>query len=268
MRPVLRRDDVSRTARLVAACRALDHEIIERRDVAAGDLAGKEALAHAAALPALVAGVALRTRWIDDHVVAFCEGRAGAQVVLVGAGLDTRASRLAVEAAFYELDLPGMLDFKREALGLAPGQVLVPADLRVERVTAALARAPGFDPARPTCVIWEGVSYYLPAPVVGDVLEDLAVVVGAGAGGLVLFDYVTARWVEAATRADAGVVSQVARWGEPMISGFSDLAAELGARGLAVVEDVATEDLRPRYGLPPATERWYAGRMAAARRAS
>jgi len=262
---VLDRDDVSRTARLVAACRALDERVIRKPDLDGRALAGEEALAHAAKLPALVTGIALRTRWIDERVTGFAADHDAAQVVLVGAGLDTRAWRLGLEGAtFFEIDLPGMLAYKREKLAPAPRQVLVAADLRVERVAQVLAHAPGFDPARPICAVWEGVSYYLPEAAVGAVLDDLAAAIGAR--GLLLFDYVTARWVTAATRADAAIVSQVARWGEPMIFGFDDLAAALAAHGLEVVEDVATEDLLARYGLPPATERWYAGRMAAARR--
>jgi methyltransferase (TIGR00027 family) len=263
---VLSIDDVSRTARLACACRALDQgRIIARVDTAARDLAGEEALAHAASLPALVTGIALRTRWLDDHVIAFAADRIGPQVVLVGAGLDTRARRLGLESAsFFEIDLPGMLAYKREALGPTAGQHLCPADLRVERVAEVLARTPAFDPTAPTCAIWEGVSYYLPAPAVGGVLDDLAALIGDD--GLLLFDYVRSRWVQAATRADAEVLVQIARWGEPMIFGFDDLSAQLAEHGLAVIEDVATEELLPRYGFPPAGERWYSGRMAAARR--
>jgi methyltransferase (TIGR00027 family) len=263
---VLARDDVSRTARLVAACRALDGgRILTKPDTGARTLAGDEALARAATMPALVTGVALRTRWIDEHVLAFAAA-AGApcEIVLVGAGLDTRAARLGLEGAtFLELDLPGMLACKRAAVGTAPGQLLLPADLRVERVSEVRARAPGRDPSRPTCAIWEGVSYYLSRDVAGRVLADLAGVIGPT--GLLLLDYVTSRWMDAALRADRALVSDLARWGEPMVTGFDDLAAALAPHGLEVLEDVATEALLERYGHPPATLRWYAGRMAAAR---
>jgi methyltransferase (TIGR00027 family) len=259
---VLSRDDVSRTARLVAACRALDarlpeaERIIVHRDAHAAALAGAEALAHAASMPALVAGIAARTRWLDEHISA----SGAAQVVLVGAGLDTRAHRLGLSARFFEVDPPGMLEYKRAALGEPPHVRYVPADLRHERVAAALAGA--WDPGHPTCVVWEGVSYYLPAAAVAAALTDFRTLVGAH--GLLLFDFVHARWLAAASRANPEVVAQVARWGEPMIHGFGDPRAELSACGLALIEDVAVEELLPLYGRPPATERWYAGRMAAA----
>jgi methyltransferase (TIGR00027 family) len=260
---VLSRDDVSRTARLVAACRALDarlpeaERIIVHRDAHAAALAGAEALAHAASLPALVAGIAARTRWLDEHISA----SGATQVVLVGAGLDTRAHRLGMgRARFFEVDLPGMLEYKRAALGDPPHVRYVPADLRHERVADALDGA--WDPAAPTCVVWEGVSYYLPAAAVAAALTDFRTLVGAH--GLLLFDFVHARWLAAASRANPEVVAQVARWGEPMIHGFEDPRAELAAGGLALIEDVAVEELLPRYGRSPATERWYAGRMAVA----
>ena len=259
---MLARDDVSRTARLVAACRALDDGLILRRDVHAAALAGDEALAHARALPGLVAGIAARTRWLDDHLEAFRP----AQVVLVGAGLDTRAHRLDLPGArFFELDLPGMLAYKRQAVGVPSHVRLVAADLRHERVSAALAGEATWDPSAATCVVWEGVSYYLPAGAVAAALEDLAAVIGPR--GLLLFDFVHARWLAAATRARPEVVAQVARWGEPLLHGLAEPRAELAAHGLALVEEVPVEELYPRYGRAAPAERWYAGRMAAARRA-
>ena len=265
---MLRRDDVSRTARLVAACRALDarlpdgERMIARRDEHAAGLAGDEAIAHAASLPALVSGIALRTRWLDDRIEAF----AGTQVVLVGAGLDTRAHRLARRGVrFFEVDLPGMLEYKRASLGEPDGVSYAAADLRHERVAEVLAAHPAWVARTPTCVVWEGVSYYLPAEAVAAALEDFRGLIEPD--GVLLFDFVLSRWLTAAHRASPEVVAQVARWGEPMIHGFTDARADLAAHGLELVEDVGVEELLPRYGRPAASERWYAGRMAAARAA-
>src|SRR5688500_6826504 len=90
---------VSKTAFLVAAYRG---RATARRDRVCDDpwaraLAGDEGREMAArfdrAFPAGELWIALRTRFLDDRVAQLTE-RGVAQVVLLGAGLDTRAARL------------------------------------------------------------------------------------------------------------------------------------------------------------------------------
>jgi O-methyltransferase involved in polyketide biosynthesis len=140
---------------------------------------------------------ALRTRFFDDYLLA--AARAGClQVVLLAAGLDTRAFRLdwPEGVRLFELDLPEVLGFKEEVLaawgsgglkseapatpprreakpsgsppvnrGVVPrcGRVVLPVDLREggpEGWPAALTGA-GLDPARPTAWLIEGLLIYL-----------------------------------------------------------------------------------------------------------
>lgn len=108
-----------------------------------------------------------RTRYFDAY---FAEAaKAGVrQVVILAAGLDSRAFRLPWPdgTVVYELDRPQVLDFKREVLS---GHDEVPRaerrevaiDLR-EDWPAAL-QASGFDPSRPSAWIAEGLLIYLPA---------------------------------------------------------------------------------------------------------
>jgi methyltransferase (TIGR00027 family) len=110
--------------------------------------------------------IGLRTRFYDEALVA--AALAGVeQSVLFGAGLDTRAFRLDLpeDFALFELDQAGVLDFKREtldALGTGPRCRLssIGIDLREDWPAALLDR--GFDPARPTAWIAEGLLPYLP----------------------------------------------------------------------------------------------------------
>lgn len=90
------------------------------------------------------------------------------QVVLLAAGLDTRAFRLAWPGPvrLYELDLPEVLTFKNEVLarvGATPRceRTVIPADLR-EDWHAELAKT-SFGPARPTAWLIEGLMLYLTA---------------------------------------------------------------------------------------------------------
>jgi methyltransferase (TIGR00027 family) len=87
-------------------------------------------------------------------------------VVLVAAGLDTRAFRLAWPSGtrLFEVDLPEVLGFKDKVLaahGASPSceRVVVRADLRED--WAAALREAGFDPAVPTAWLIEGLLIYL-----------------------------------------------------------------------------------------------------------
>ena len=106
-----------------------------------------------------------RTKYFDEYFArAAAEGVR--QVVLLAAGLDSRAYRLAWPdgTVVYELDQARVLDFKRQALAGAQPRAErreVRVDLR-EDWPAALVDA-GFDPAQPSAWIAEGLLIYLPA---------------------------------------------------------------------------------------------------------
>ncbi len=103
------------------------------------------------------------------------------QVVILGAGLDTRAYRFAAELEgvnLYEVDHPVTAARKRErltaVLGRPPSHVsYATADLNEESPGEALAAA-GFDRAAPALVLWIGVAPYLAAGVVTGVLGWVA----------------------------------------------------------------------------------------------
>ncbi|MEE6166358.1 MULTISPECIES: class I SAM-dependent methyltransferase [unclassified Mycolicibacterium] len=108
-----------------------------------------------------------RTRYFDDyfHRVA----QAGVQqIVLLAAGLDSRAYRLSWPAGtvVYELDQPRVLQFKRETMdshGETPAAERreIAVDLRDDWPQAL--RSHGFDPSKPSAWIAEGLLIYLPA---------------------------------------------------------------------------------------------------------
>jgi methyltransferase (TIGR00027 family) len=109
----------------------------------------------------------IRTRFFDDCLTAATTAGCS-QVVLLAAGLDTRAFRLPwpQRTRVFEVDLPGVLAFKDSVLtaqGAVPrcARTTVPADLRAGW-TAALAEA-GFDRAVPAAWLAEGLLIYLTA---------------------------------------------------------------------------------------------------------
>jgi methyltransferase (TIGR00027 family) len=119
----------------------------------------------------------IRTRFFDGYLTA--AATAGCrQVVLLAAGMDTRAFRLAwpQQTRVFELDLREVLAFKDSVLATRNAmprcvRTTVPADLR-EDWTALLATA-GFDPAVPTAWLAEGLLPYLTADEAGRLLAGV-----------------------------------------------------------------------------------------------
>jgi methyltransferase (TIGR00027 family) len=169
---------VSRTAIGVAWLRAQERQRPDRLfdDPYAADfvMGAREIMAEAAsrsgergrAVGALFGKhVVVRTKFYDDYLLA--AARAGChQVVLVAAGLDTRAFRLDWPAGvrLFELDLPDLLDYKERILEVREAvprceRTVLRVDLR-EDWASRLVEA-GLRPAEPTAWLIEGLLVYL-----------------------------------------------------------------------------------------------------------
>jgi methyltransferase (TIGR00027 family) len=127
-----------------------------------GHLADPPSSENATTFPRLYG---VQTRFFDDFFVA-ATADGIRQAVIVAAGLDSRAYRLAWPAGttVFEVDQPKVLDFKTRVLadhGAEPTAVrqAVAADLR-DDWTVAL-RAAGFDAGRPAAWSVEGLLPYL-----------------------------------------------------------------------------------------------------------
>jgi methyltransferase (TIGR00027 family) len=120
------------------------------------------------------------------------------QLVVLGAGLDTRAYRLPAEARIrcFEVDTPRTQPFKREMLtkaGVDTARVTyVPADFGNEDWLAKLVDA-GFRPEKPSFFLWESVTVYLDREAVESTLRKIA---GTAPGSVVAFDYFSAELIE------------------------------------------------------------------------
>ncbi len=181
---------VGRTALLVAAARALE---THRSDSLASDIYAENFVRAArvsAAWPVHPAQVpggdanplwgrfaryfGLRTRVFDDYLIQ--QARAGTrQIVLLGAGLDTRAFRIDWPAGqvIYELDRADVLTFKHEVLDAAPTTTRHPIAADLGQDWAQPLLKAGFDPTAPTAWLIEGVLFYLPASIEHNLFETL-----------------------------------------------------------------------------------------------
>ncbi len=108
------------------------------------------------------------------------------QVVILGAGLDSRAWRLdsLKGTIVFEVDFPASQAWKREraaAVGsfYAKDVRFVAIDFQREQL-APLLRAAGFDPSKPAFWLWEGVTMYLSAEVVSANLGAMAALSARG----------------------------------------------------------------------------------------
>jgi methyltransferase (TIGR00027 family) len=113
------------------------------------------------------------------------------QLVILGAGLDTRAYRLpaGTRVRCFEVDTPWTQPFKRAMLKRAgvdtSGVTYVPADFEREDWFEQLVGA-GFDSNQPTFFLWEAVTMYLDRAAVERTLRTIA---GTARGSAVAFDY-------------------------------------------------------------------------------
>src|SRR5271156_6954565 len=122
---------------------------------------------------------AVRTHFFDSYFLDATGTAAGIrQVVILAAGLDSRAFRLDWPAGttVYEIDQPQVVRYKTATLdsaGAAPTATrrTVPVDLR-DDWSAALTAA-GFDPNQPTAWLAEGLLPYLPAEAQDRLFEIL-----------------------------------------------------------------------------------------------
>lgn len=172
------------------------------------------------------------------------------QVVILGAGFDTRAYRIDALAGLkvFEVDHPATQADKRErvrALPPAKAEIVWTAvDFERDSLAERLAAA-GHDATKPTVWVWEGVVMYLADEAVRATLE--AVRARSAAGSVLVLHY----HEPSATRLTRGVRALLMSWiGEPQIGTRSRVATrEIVERGgFRVVTDLGTAEQAAQIG--------------------
>ncbi len=235
----------------------------------------------------------VRTKFVDEKLKqAIADG--ATQVVIMGAGWDTRAHRFAdllKHARVFEVDKSDTQDWKRKRVAAAIGKdpanlTYLAIDFRHQTLADVLA-AGGYDPKQKTFFLWEGVTMYLPDAAVRDTLRWIS---KQASGSTLVFDFAYKSlidsiavinepgWVAPNEQARLGSerLRQIAKWGEPWIFGIPDDGSkeflnELGLEHRETIAMASTEAARRYLGwdqdtpFPAAIRQFYAITEAAVR---
>ena len=179
-----------------------------------------------------------------------------AQVVLLGAGYDSRPYRFGEfihDTKIFELDAQPTQQRKRECLQQAEIPIsrqisFVPINFETDDLRAALLAA-GFDRGKKTLFVWEGVTYYLSAEVVDQMLAFIRS--NSLSGSSIGFDY-AALSAEALNGDDVKELRQHMRSrhsNEPTKFGIpsGQLEAFLAERGFEMLEHLTADDMDAKY---------------------
>jgi methyltransferase (TIGR00027 family) len=199
--------------------------------------------------------VTARTNLFDEVFVDALD-RGFSQIVLLGAGMDTRALRFQDRnegAAIFELDIRSTQRYKRRVLkrkqiALPAELVFVPIDFNKQRLADVLSEA-GYQEKQKTLFLLEGVTMYLESEAVDGTLAFIRS--SAAEGSIAVFDYVYASVLrrENTRYGEQGIYDTVARAGEGWTFGIEAGAIEgfLAERGFKMLSHHTPADLEAAY---------------------
>ncbi|MBX3190078.1 MAG: class I SAM-dependent methyltransferase [Labilithrix sp.] len=238
----------SHTALMIAAyrARATAAEGALISDPWAAALAGEDGMRIAreldAVYPHMELWTAVRTALLDDLVETYTSPPHDfRQVIMLGAGLDTRAARLAKGGVrFYEVDQPKTQAEKRKRIEALPGYpkgaaIFVECDFERDALAEKLTLA-GVDLGAPALVIWEGVTPYLVEAAVRATLRAIATTLHPRS--VVVFDHLLKKQAEQKEHAQG----YVQRLGEPVVFGTNDPVPMLYEEGFRHVRSLSFDE--------------------------
>ena len=158
--------------------------------------------------------ILLRTKYFDDFLQKIVQEYPVRQVVLMAAGMDTRAFRLnwPAETQIYEIDQPGVLQEKEAVLTSMGAQPTCDRRVVAQDLTGAWSEKllqAGFQAQQASLWLLEGFLFYLPNDQVCRILEEASRLASAGSwmgfdvvNSFMLTNPYTRGWVE--MQADSG----------------------------------------------------------------
>jgi methyltransferase (TIGR00027 family) len=235
MEQVSSNDSLGLTARWAASVRAMESKRVDClfNDPWAANLAGQEGKAWIEQRSAeSLASMIIRTRYFDDFLQRITVQEKVRQVVILGAGLDTRAFRLnwPEKTRLFELDQPSVLAYKEQFLQAKGGQhtcerQMIEVDLTNSWEEVLLKN--GFGTDEPSVWLLEGLLFYMSNEKIGQILDKVTSLTGSGSwlsfdiiNSVMLTHPLTRKWVE--MQAEAGA---------PWLGTMDDPVGFLAGRG-------------------------------------
>jgi methyltransferase (TIGR00027 family) len=198
----------------------------------------------------------VRTCWIDDCLETFLDKYEDANVVVLGAGYDSRCYRFQrTGVAYFEVDAPATQAAKLQALqkaGISTKTVsYVPCDFESQDWIVELDKTGKFDANKPTFCVWEGVTPYLERQVVVNTIEKAG---QCGKGSVIAFDYFDKRLLtKSMVQAAAKATNERWKFGlandeiDDLVKECNNKSDKRNLHELKIVDHLKTDELIRRY---------------------
>jgi len=206
-------------------------------------------------LPGLSSSIIARVRYFDD-IVTESIGEGLEQLVILGAGYDTRAYRiegLDENVKVFEVDHPNTQNFKKEKIieifrSLPDHVTYVPIDFETQKLGPVLFEN-GYNKSVKTLFIMEGLIMYIPPEAVNETLNFIAN--SSGKGSQIIFDYYPESVVDGTTARAVGqnIRKFLIQLGEPLQFGIKEGTSEkfLSSYGFSKIQTVTSANYKKAY---------------------
>lgn len=224
--------------------------------------------------------ISIRTKWLDDNIKIAVKENGAKQLIILGAGYDTRGFRLECltvgddgsdnekDIKVWEVDQPDVQKRKQNNLqwlidkgGEGSEQIadrinskqveFVPVDFNKDSVEKRLS-SQGFQSNLPSVITLEGVTQYIPKEATADTLKKLKTIVASGS--ILLMTYVDQKVLdddpeEPLPKSFRMVRDLAGKVGEPWISGWTKpgIDAFLNECGYQLLSDTDVKDYNDKY---------------------
>lgn len=205
--------------------------------------------------PGLSSSIMARVRYFDDLIKKSIE-KGLEQLVILGAGYDTRAYRieeLKDDINIFEVDHPHTQGFKigkiKEIFGSTPNTVTyVPVDFETEKFSEKILNK-GYNRSKKTLFVLEGLVMYIPPEAVSEIFSFI--MKNSCKGSEVIFDYYPQSVVDGTCKLEVGqnIRNHLIKIEEPLQFGIEKEEMEnfLKEFGFSNIENVTSADYKKAY---------------------
>jgi methyltransferase (TIGR00027 family) len=205
--------------------------------------------------PGLSSSIIARVRYFDDYVKKYIENGLE-QLVILGAGYDTRAYRieeLKENIKVFEVDHPNTQSFKIEKIreifaSNSFNVTYVPVDIETQQLDQQLLKN-GYNPTKRTLFVLEGLTMYITQESFENTLTFISK--ESGVGSSIIFDYYPKSVIDGTCKQEIGknIRNFVIQQGEPLQFGIEDDKIEkfLTNHGFKDIQVMGSKDYKNTY---------------------